>query len=194
MKKISRRQKSVKNYAVCNELNSKFQCLQGSSQYNRHRSLSGGTVQTGTQPGNPRFPFADSQYTGNQGPPQMGGMFGQQQQQMFRQTPNMGRPVTIPGRGSPRTSQSPFGTSPQQDPLLLSPPEVSPNNALRGGQGQQVSPNYGQGVTNNYGQSVQMSLSPQSQAMTSPQYSQTNLNNSQGSDLNNMNLFSRYST
>ena len=123
----------------------------------------------------------------------MGGMFGQQQQQqqMFRQTPNVGRPVNIPGRGSPRTSQSPFGTSPQQDPLLLSPPEVSPSSVLRGGQGQQVSPNYGQGVSNNYGQSVQMSLSPQSQAMTSPQYSQPTLN-SQGSDISNMNLFSRY--
>ena len=72
--------------------------LQGANQFNRHRSLSGSTLQGGNQAGNPRFPFSDSQFAGNQGP-QMGGMFGQQQQQqqMFQQNRSLQRQISMTG-------------------------------------------------------------------------------------------------
>ena len=72
--------------------------MQGANQFNRHRSLSGSTLQGGNQAGNPRFPFSDSQFAGNQGP-QMGGMFGQQQQQqqMFQQNRSLQRQISMTG-------------------------------------------------------------------------------------------------
>ena len=48
----------------------------------------------------------------------------------------------FPGRGSPRTSQSPFGNSP--DPTLMSPHSISPNNSLRQPNSSQISPQYNQ--------------------------------------------------
>ena len=50
--------------------------------------------------------------------------------------------LNFSGRGSPRTSQSPFGNSP--DPMLMSPHSISPNNSLRQQQSSQISPPYNQ--------------------------------------------------
>jgi len=86
------------------------------------------------------------------------------------------------GRGSPRTSQSPFGGPNPNDPLLISPHNVSPNS-MRGPQ-QQISPSYSQGPMN------KGSFSMTSSAMTSPQYSQVQGHMGLGSqndlDLNSM--------
>lgn len=108
----------------------------------RHRSLSGGTNNQS------RFQFPDGQFN-NGGNGQMG-LLQQQQQQMYsgRMLP---RQMSMPGRGSPRTSQSPFGNSP--DPLLMSPHSISPNNSLRQPSTSQISPPYNQS-------SVMSSISP----------------------------------
>lgn len=86
---------------------------QGNTQYtNRHRSLSGGALQT--SPPQQRFPFGDGQFPGsNQG---MGGMYPnqqqQQQQQMFpgQQARNasslLQRQLSIPGNSTIHTSQT----------------------------------------------------------------------------------------
>lgn len=79
------------------------------------------------------------------------------------------------GRGSPRTSQSPFGGPNPNDPLLISPHNVSPNS-MRGPQ-QQVSPSYSQGGIN------KGSFSMTSSAMTSPQYSQGHMGLGSQNDL-----------
>lgn len=133
----------------------------GSQFNNRNRSLSGGTLQTSSQQ---RFPFTDNQYGGNQ---QMGNMFSQQQQMYQNRNGQLQRQLSMPSRGgSPRTSQSPFGTG--SDPMLMSPHNVSPNS-MRGPQ--QVSPNYGQtgGIGPGYGQG---SMGTQPSSLSSSQYSQ----------------------
>ncbi|XP_052763081.1 AF4/FMR2 family member lilli-like isoform X1 [Mya arenaria] len=140
---------------------------QGGSQYsNRHRSMSGGTpMQTSpTQ----RFSFADGQYGGSA---PVGGIgYPQQQQQMYSQ-PNRGsllqRQLSMPGRGSPRSSQGGFGAS--NDPLLMSPHNVSPNS-MRVPQ-QQVSPPYSAGsMTNTTYGPPSVTMATAASALPSPQY------------------------
>ncbi|VDI35698.1 nuclear receptor coactivator 2 [Mytilus galloprovincialis] len=104
---------------------------QMTSQMNmqRHRSLSGGTNNQS------RFQFPEGQFNNNNNS-QMGML---QQQSLY--SGRMMRQMSMPGRGSPRTSQSPFGNSP--DPMLMSPNSISPNNSLRQSTSQ-ISPSYNQ--------------------------------------------------
>ncbi|XP_076457101.1 uncharacterized protein LOC143291220 isoform X2 [Babylonia areolata] len=133
----------------------------------RHRSLSGNNIpNSGAPPQGARFQFpAEGQFSG-QGQGQMGPMFSpgqgqappgstaaqqqQQQQHLFQQNRMLQRSLSMNtgGRGSPRTSQSPFTGSP--DPLLLSPHAMSPNSALRQQQAQ-VSPPFSQGTMTSSG-------------------------------------------
>ncbi|XP_053383143.1 nuclear receptor coactivator 2-like isoform X2 [Mercenaria mercenaria] len=149
---------------------------QGTAQYsNRHRSLSGGTLQASPPQ---RFPFNDGQYSGNQ---QLGNLYSQQQQQLYQQNRGGQLQRQLSRGGSPRASQSPFG--PNSDPLLISPHNVSPNS-MRGPQ--QVSPSYSQGgMGTAFGQG---SMTSQPSSLPSPQYSQNQGQGQMGLNAHNMDI------
>lgn len=131
----------------------------------RHRSLSGNAIPNSTPPqaGQGRFQFSTEGQFSSQNQMPMFSPPGQpqvqmpsvsnaaQQQQMFQQQQNrhLQRSISMnTGRGSPRTSQSPFAGSP--DPLL-SPHAMSPNSAVRQQQAPQVSPTFSQGAMTSTG-------------------------------------------
>ncbi|WAR17550.1 NCOA3-like protein, partial [Mya arenaria] len=112
---------------------------QGGSQYSNRHRSMSGGTPMQTSP-TQRFSFADGQYGGS---------------------------APVGGRGSPRSSQGGFGAS--NDPLLMSPHNVSPNS-MRVPQ-QQVSPPYSAGsMTNTTYGPPSVTMATAASALPSPQY------------------------